>query len=62
MFLRFLREIEAEEKKVRRDSGRSGLQSTGKNRTALVNGGGRKETDAVLRIGDLDLNFSDDDD
>jgi len=59
MFLRFVREKADEEKRLRRaekiladkESRARGGASTGR----------RKETDVLLKIGDLDLNFSDDD-
>jgi len=62
MFLRFLKEVAAEEKRARRAHGRvsgdvdfsPGFSNTG--------GTVRKETSVMLRIGDLNLNFSDDDD
>jgi hypothetical protein len=57
MFERYLREVAAEEKPRARQAQRAGMGGG----LVAVSNGRRTETEVMLRIGGIDLNFSDDD-
>lgn len=61
MFARFLHEVATQEKQQARKAQRVSAED-GRGGVSAASGGRRKETEVMLRIGDLDLNFSDDED